>query len=146
MDVVQYMQQSLANQARHTALLEAILEGIQSINESGVIVHQGLTDGVQIQPAVTCVEPTEQAGPVQEAKQAGTVEETKPAETAKSERKPWTADQVRAALMSYAKVEGNSAAMELLKSHGASSVTGLVELGDDKAAEFMDALGPGHVQ
>lgn len=49
----------------------------------------------------------------------------------KSDEKPATADDVRAALRDYAKIEGNEAALELLKSHGAASVSALVDLGQE---------------
>lgn len=49
----------------------------------------------------------------------------------KSDEKPATADDVRAALRDYAKIEGNDAALELLKSHGAASVSALIDLGQE---------------
>ncbi|WID42009.1 diguanylate cyclase/phosphodiesterase [Pseudomonas phage ZQG1] len=55
--------------------------------------------------------------------------ESKP--ESKSDEKPATADDVRAALRDYAKIEGNEAALELLKSHGAASVSALVDLGQE---------------
>jgi hypothetical protein len=54
-----------------------------------------------------------------------------PEKESKSDEKPATADDVRAALRDYAKIEGNDAALELLKSHGAASVSALIDLGQE---------------
>lgn len=64
-----------------------------------------------------------------EEPQATPTQESKP--ESKSDEKPATADDVRAALRDYAKIEGNEAALELLKSHGAASVSALVDLGQE---------------
>lgn len=60
-------------------------------------------------------------------------EEEKPADT----KKKVTADDARKALKAYASVEGNDAAMELLTSMGASSVSALAEQGEDKLRELV---------
>ena len=64
-----------------------------------------------------------------EEPQVTPTQESKP--ESKSDEKPATADDVRAALRDYAKIEGNEAALELLKSHGAASVSALVDLGQE---------------
>ena len=62
----------------------------------------------------------------------------KPAET---KAKKVTADDARKALKAYAAIEGNAAAMELLTSLGAGSVSALAEQGDDKLAELVAKCG-----
>lgn len=62
----------------------------------------------------------------------------KPAET---KAKKVTADDARKALKAYAVIEGNDAAMELLTSLGAGSVSALAEQGDDKLAELVAKCG-----
>lgn len=62
----------------------------------------------------------------------------KPAET---KVKKVTADDARKALKAYAAIEGNDAAMELLTSLGAGSVSALAEQGDDKLAELVVKCG-----
>jgi len=62
----------------------------------------------------------------------------KPAET---KAKKVTADDARKALKAYAAIEGNDAAMELLTSLGAGSVSALAEQGDDKLAELVAKCG-----
>ena len=62
----------------------------------------------------------------------------KPAET---KAKKATADDARKALKAYAAIEGNDAAMELLTSLGAGSVSALAEQGDDKLAELVAKCG-----
>ena len=62
----------------------------------------------------------------------------KPAET---KAKKVTADDARKALKAYAAIEGNDAAMELLTSLGAGSVSALAEQGEDKLAELVAKCG-----
>ncbi len=62
----------------------------------------------------------------------------KPAET---KVKKVTADDARKALKAYAAIEGNDAAMELLTSLGAGSVSALAEQGEDKLAELVAKCG-----
>jgi regulator of protease activity HflC (stomatin/prohibitin superfamily) len=64
-------------------------------------------------------------------------EEEKPADT----KKKVTADDARKALKAYAAIEGNDAAMVLLTSLGAGSITALAEQGDDKLAELVAKCG-----
>lgn len=64
-------------------------------------------------------------------------EEEKLADT----KKKVTADDARKALKAYAAIEGNDAAMELLTSLGAGSITALAEQGDDKLAELVAKCG-----
>lgn len=54
--------------------------------------------------------------------------------------KPVTLDEARAAVKKFAAKEGNDAAMELLKTHGASSVTGLMEQGDETVRKLIAAV------
>ena len=72
-----------------------------------------------------------------ETKQAEKKEEAK----AETKKKRATADDARKALKAYAAVEGNDAAMELLTSLGAPSVSGLAESStdeDDKLQQLID--------
>lgn len=154
MDVNEYMKRSLELQERTAAALEALVKaGFQQVN----VAHHscGKTTGgaqtkqveaVEMKAAETKAE-TKQDAPAeakQEAKQE-TKQETKqdaPAETkqeTKQEDKPKkvTADDARKALKAYAAVEGNDAAMELLTSMGASSVSALAEQGEDKLRELV---------
>ena len=62
----------------------------------------------------------------------------KPAET---KAKKVTADDARKALKAYAAIEGNDAAIELLTSLGAGSVSALAEQGEDKLAELVAKCG-----
>lgn len=73
----------------------------------------------------------------EKAKQDATAAD-KPAET---KAKKVTADDARKALKAYAAIEGNDAAMELLTSLGAGSVSALAEQGDDKLAELVAKCG-----
>ena len=63
------------------------------------------------------------------------------ADTKKDTGKKVTADDARKALKAYAAIEGNDAAMELLNSFGAPSITALAEQGDDKLAELVAKCG-----
>lgn len=65
---------------------------------------------------------------------------TKPVKAA-TKAKQATPDEARAALMAYAKREGNDAAMELLASLGGASVSALADVStaeDDKLAELIE--------
>lgn len=155
MDVNEYMKRSLELQERTAAALEALVKaGFQQVN----VAHRscGKTTGgaqtkqveaAETKAAETKAAETKQDAPAeakQEAKQE-TKQETKqdaPAETkqeTKQEDKPKkvTADDARKALKAYAAVEGNDAAMELLTSMGASSVSALAEQGEDKLRELV---------
>lgn len=155
MDINEYMSKSLEHQAKQTALLEAILDGINSINESGVaVVNQvsiALPEGTDLK-AVGNVVHAQPADKVVEKKQ---VQADKPAETAKAEDKPAaeepkqdkpaeetkkkvTIDDARSALKKFAAIEGNDAAMELLTSLKAKSVSDLAEQGPDALQKLID--------
>lgn len=155
MDINEYMSKSLELQAKQTALLEAILDGINSINESGVaVVNQvsiALPEGTDLK-AVGNVVHAQPADKVVEPKQ---VQADKPAETAKVEDKPAaeepkqdkpaeetkkkvTIDDARGALKKFAAIEGNDAAMELLTSLKAKSVSDLAEQGPDALQKLID--------
>ena len=155
MDINEYMSKSLEHQAKQTALLEAILDGINSINESGVaVVNQvsiALPEGTDLK-AVGNVVHAQPADKVAEPKQ---VQADKPAETAKAEDKPAaeepkqdkpaeetkkkvTIDDARGALKKFAAIEGNDAAMELLTSLKAKSVSDLAEQGPDALQKLID--------
>lgn len=72
-------------------------------------------------------------------KEAETVEDTAPEapdEDAEKEEKGITRDEVRAALKAYSKVEGQDAAIKILKDHDASS---LGELSEDNFQSVYDA-------
>lgn len=70
------------------------------------------------------------------AKDKADKEAAEAAAAAKKAKAP-TQDDVRNALKKFAGKEGNDAAMELLKSFGAASVTTLMEKGDDVAAKMI---------
>lgn len=160
MDVNEYMKQSLENQARHTKLLEAILDGINSINEQGVaVVNQvsiALPEGTDLKAVGNIIHATPvERTPIDASRkkpepvvtQVETVAETakdegKPAADApkdeKSAGKKVSIDDARAALKAYASKEGNDAAMELLSSLGASSISSLAEQGPDALQKLID--------
>lgn len=158
MDVNEYMTKSLA-------LLERIAEGIESLNESGIfIANQNdlenaipvvvLGGGVSNVTNVVIPEGADAAivgnvakvtgkkdAPV-EAKPEAAKDEGKPAAEAPKDDKPTgkkvSVDDARAALKAYASKEGNDAAMELLSSLGASSISSLAEQGPDALQKLID--------
>ena len=155
MDVNEYMKKSLELQERTATALEALVKaGFQQVN----VAHHSCgktTGGSQVKHPETEVKdtPTEKTNTVAQDKPAETKvekkEETKvekkeepaadkPAET---KAKKVTADDARKALKAYAAIEGNDAAMELLTSLGAGSVSALAEQGDDKLAELVAKCG-----
>lgn len=155
MDINEYMKKSLELQERTATALEALVKaGFQQVN----VAHHSCgktTGGSQVKHPETEVKdtPTEKTNTVAQDKPAETKvekkEETKvekkekpaadkPAET---KAKKVTADDARKALKAYASVEGNAAAMELLTSMGAVSVSALAEQGEDKLAELVAKCG-----
>lgn len=151
MDVNEYMKRSLELQERTALALEALVKaGFQQVN----VAHHSCgktVGGAQVKhpeadkPAEVKDAPTEKTNAPAADKPAETKAEVKqdapadkPAET-KAEDKPKkvTADDARKALKAYAAVEGNDAAMELLTSMGASSVSALAEQGEDKLRELV---------
>lgn len=158
MDINEYMSKSLELQAKQTALLEAILDGINSINESGVaVVNQvsiALPEGTDLK-AVGNVVHAQPADKVEKKAEPKQVQADKPAEMAKAEDKPAaeepkqdkpaeetkkkvTIDDARGALKKFAAIEGNDAAMELLTSLKAKSVSDLAEQGPDALQKLID--------
>ena len=147
MDVNEYMKKSLELQERTATALEALVKaGFQQVN----VAHHSCgktTGGSQVKHPETEVKdtPTEKTNTVAQDKPAETKVEKKeepaadkPAET---KAKKVTADDARKALKAYAAIEGNDAAMELLTSLGAGSVSALAEQGDDKLAELVAKCG-----
>lgn len=155
MDINEYMTKSLELQERTATALEALVKaGFQQVN----VAHHSCgktTGGAQVKHPETEVKdtPTEKTNTVAQNKPAETKvekkEETKvekkeepaadkPAET---KAKKVTADDARKALKAYAAIEGNDAAMELLTSLGAGSVSALAEQSDDKLAELVAKCG-----
>ena len=144
MDINEYMKRSLELQERTASALEALIKaGFQQVNVAhhscGKTVGGAQTKHPEAdKPAEAKAEvkdaPTEKTNALAADKPA----ETKAAET-KAEDKPKkvTADDARKALKAYAAVEGNDAAMELLTSMGASSVSALAEQGEDKLRELV---------
>lgn len=156
MDVNEYMKRSLELQERTASALEALVKaGFQQVN----VAHHSCgktVGGAQVKhpdagadkPAETKDVPTEKTNTIAdkpaetkaEAKQGAPAD--KPAEVKKAKRA--TADDARKALKAYASVEGNDAAMELLTSLGASSVSALAESStdeDDKLQQLIDKCG-----
>lgn len=158
MDVNEFMSKSLEHQAKQTALLEAILDGINSINESGVaVVNQvsiALPEGTDLK-AIGNVVHAQPADKVEKKAEPKQVQADKPAETKKADAEPAaeapkddkpaetkqkkvTVDDARAALKKYAAIEGNDAAMELLTGLGAASVSALAEKGPEALQQLID--------
>lgn len=157
MDVNEFMSKSLEHQAKQTALLEAILDGINSINESGVaVVNQvsiALPEGTDLK-AIGNVVHAQPADKVEKKAEPKQVQAEKPAETKKPDAEPAaeapkddkpaetkkkvTVDDARAALKKYAAIEGNDAAMELLTGLGAASVSALAEKGPEALQQLID--------
>lgn len=162
MDVNEYMKKSLELQERTATALEALVKaGFQQVN----VAHHSCgktTGGSQVKHPETEVKdtPTEKTNTVAQDKpaekkaekkeeaKAEKKEETKvekkeePADKpAETKAKKVTADDARKALKAYAAIEGNDAAMELLTSLGAGSVSALAEQGDDKLAELVAKCG-----
>lgn len=131
MDVNEYMKKSLELQERTATALEALVKAsFQHVN----VVHHSCgktTGGAQVKHPETEVKDTPTG-------KTNTVAQDKPAET---KAKKVTADDARKALKAYAAIEGNGAAMELLTSLGAGSVSALAEQGDDKLAELVAKCG-----
>lgn len=170
MDVNEYMKKSLEFQERTAAALEALVQaGFQQVNVAHHSCGK-TTGGAQTKHPETEVKdtPTEKTNTVAQDKpaagksDAGTAttpagstenQTSAPADTAKtgsseqkasndkSKAKKVTADDARKALKAYAAIEGNDAAMELLKSLGAGSISALAEQGDDKLAELVAKCG-----
>ncbi|UYA99061.1 hypothetical protein P9A54_gp76 [Xanthomonas phage vB_Xar_IVIA-DoCa10] len=168
MDVNTFMENSLREQARQTSLLEAILETLKDMNDNGVIVANVDGDPILVaihgaQPVtvsnVVTTKETATKAAVQETKQAAEaaapaeqvaatqdkpaeVEKDKPAEVEKEKpaetKKKVTIDDARAALKKYAAIEGNDAAMDLLTSLNAKSVSDLAEQGPDALQKLID--------
>ena len=162
MDVNEYMKKSLELQERTATALEALVKaGFQQVN----VAHHSCgktTGGSQVKHPETEVKdtPTEKTNTVAqdkpaeakvEKKEEAKVEKKEEAEVEKKEEpadkpaetkaKKVTADDARKALKAYAAIEGNDAAMELLTSLGAGSVSALAEQGDDKLAELVAKCG-----
>lgn len=159
MDVNEYMKQSLS-------LLERIAEGIETLNANGVhVTNFVLPEGPDLKAvgSVVHAQPAENAEADKKAADEKAAEDkdkadadakaeadkkakqdaaaaNKPAET-ETKAKKVTADDARKALKAYAAIEGNDAAMELLTSLGAGSVSALAEQGDDKLAELVAKCG-----
>ena len=155
MDVNEYMKQSLS-------LLERIAEGIETLNANGVhvtnfvlpegtdlkavgsVVHAQPAENAEAdkkakdKPAETKVEKKEEAK-VEKKEEAKVEKKEEPAadKPAETKAKKVTADDARKALKAYAAIEGNDAAMELLTSLGAGSVSALAEQGEDKLRELI---------
>ncbi len=160
MDVNEYMKRSLELQERTATALEALVKaGFQQVN----VAHHSCgktTGGAQTKQVEAGAEvkdtTTEKTNTLAGKSDAGTAtaqagstesQTSAPADTAKTDSseqkasddkpKKVTADDARKALKAYAAVEGNDAAMELLTSMGASSVSALAEQGDDKLRELI---------
>lgn len=155
MDVNEYMTKSLA-------LLERIAEGIEYLNESGIFIanQNDLENAIPVvvlgggvsNVAVTVQDTSKKDAPKQESKPAPA---DKPAETKKADAEPAaeapkqdkpaeetnkkvTIDDARGALKKFAAIEGNDAAMELLTSLKAKSVSDLAEQGPDALQKLID--------
>ncbi|UYD21571.1 hypothetical protein P9A57_gp05 [Pseudomonas phage phiH1] len=150
MDVNEYMKKSLS-------LLERIAEGIETLNANGVhVTNFVLPEGMDLKAvgSVVHAQPADNAKSDEADKKAKAEAEAKAKKEAEAKadadakakadanadaaaEKKVTADDARKALKAYAAIEGNDAAMELLTSMGASSVSALTEQGDDKLRELI---------
>lgn len=153
MDVNEYMKRSLELQERTALALEALVKaGFQQVNVAhhscGKTVGGAQTKHPEAdKPAETKAEakdaPTEKTNAIAADKPAETKAEAEAKQDAPADKpaedkpKKVTADDARKALKAYAAVEGNDAAMELLTSMGASSVSALAEQGEDKLRELV---------
>ena len=157
MDINDYMRESLEQQRRQTALLDGILGILKDINDNGVFIANAddapvavsifgaepvlnnVVQGVKADPDATLAMDTA-AVTTQEQAEKQAVQETKvAAETAppvETKKKGPTIDEARTALKAFAAIEGNEAAMKILESLGATSVTGVAEVG--KLQELID--------
>jgi len=152
MDVNEYMKRSLEAQERTATALEALLAAGLQVNS---ITHHscGKTTGEtktvkQDEPKEPAKETKKEAVKKEETKQAdkqadadaaAAADFAEPAKEVKKVKRA-TADEARKALKAYAAIEGNDAAMELLTSLGAPSVSGLAEAStdeDDKLAQLI---------
>lgn len=164
MDINEYMSKSLELQAKQVALLERVAEGIESLNESGIFIanQNDLENAIPVvilgggvnNVSVETVNDTARKLTGADKKEEPKAQADKPAETAKAEDKPAaeepkddkpaetkkkvTIDDARGALKKFAAIEGNDAAMELLTSLKAKSVSDLAEQGPDALQKLID--------
>lgn len=165
MDVNEYMKQSLSLLERIAEGIEALNEnGVHVTNfvlpegtdlkAVGNVVHAQPADNAKSDEAdkkakadADAKAKKEKADADAKAKKEADAKAKADADTKKEEEKPAdtkkkvTADDARKALKAYAAIEGNDAAMELLTSLGAGSITALAEQGDDKLAELVAKCG-----
>ncbi|ANT45229.1 hypothetical protein Xoosp2_7 [Xanthomonas phage Xoo-sp2] len=165
MDINEYMSKSLELQAKQVALLERVAEGIESLNESGIFIanQNDLENAIPVvilgggvsNVNVETVNDTARKLTGADKKEEPKAQADKPAETVKAEDKPAaeepkqdkpaeetkkkvTIDDARGALKKFAAIEGNDAAMELLTSLKAKSVSDLAEQGPDALQKLID--------
>lgn len=166
MDINEYMSKSLELQAKQVALLERVAEGIESLNESGIFIanQNDLENAIPVvilgggvsNVNVETVNDTARKLTGADKKEEPKAQADKPTETAKAEDKPAaeepkqdkpaeetkkkkvTIDDARSALKKFAAIEGNDAAMELLTSLKAKSVSDLAEQGPDALQKLID--------
>lgn len=156
MDINDFMKKNLE-------LLERIAEGIESLNDQGIAVTNialpvgtelmAVGDVIKAGPAETAKPATAKPAAKKPAVKKPTVDEEAVAEIQAEEAeaakpavkaKRATVDDARKALKAYAATEGNEAAMELLTSLGAASVSALEESStdeDDKLAQLIQKCG-----
>lgn len=165
MDVNEYMTKSLALLERIAEGIESLNEsGIFIANQNDlenaipvVVLGGGVSNVTVVNEGTESVgavarkltgadkkdEPKQDTKPAQAEKPAETAkDEGKPAADAPKDEKPAgkkvSIDDARAALKAYASKEGNDAAMELLSSLGASSISSLAEQGPDALQKLID--------
>lgn len=121
----------------------AVINGAIS-NVTNVVIPEGADAEVvgnvaKVTGKGTTSQATAEKAAVQETKKAAEtpVQETV-VETPKEDKKKVTIDDARGALKKYAAIEGNDAAMELLSSLGAASVSALAEQGGDALQKLID--------
>lgn len=150
MDINEFMKRSLAAQEKTVELLTKLVEQGEKVVNIDMRVPADVKKGLEAakETAGSKLEEKEPSGDVvldaldraaaakDESPFKDSEHDVKPAAEAKP--KKVTADDARAALKAYAKVEGNEAAMELLNSLGAASITALAEQGAEKLAELVE--------
>lgn len=143
MDVNEYMKKSLELQERTATALEALVKaGFQQVN----VAHHSCgktTGGSQVKHPETVNDVARAMTGADKPAETKVEKKEEPAadKPAETKAKKVTADDARKALKAYAAIEGNDAAMELLTSLGAGSVSALAEQGDDKLAELVAKCG-----
>lgn len=145
----------LALMERQTVALETLAAASKSAATiAPPVVEEKKPDPKQAKTPAPTVEQTKASADSSSTDASASAEETAPTqsepepeaqqEAVKEEKpenkgKPLSTDDVRKALQGFAAVEGNAAAVELLNSFGATSISTLVALGQESIDNFVAA-------